>query len=68
MFNKNYFTVPQEEIPTVFPSMTVMRGKTRVLREELAKELGLPPVGPQKKWRFTKAAEAPAPWWGKGRK
>ena len=67
VFNKDYFTVPQEEIPTVFPLMTVMGGKTRVLREELAKELGLPPVGPQKKWRFTKAADAPAPWWGKGR-
>ena len=53
VFNKDYFTVPQDELPTVFPLMTVLGGKTMLLREELAKELGIPPVGPQKNFRFT---------------
>ena len=52
VFNKDYFTVPVEEIPTVFPLMTVLGGKTIVLREEFARELGLPSTGPQMKFRF----------------
>ena len=52
VFNKDYFTVPVEEIPTVFPLMTVLGGKTIVLREEFATELGVPAVGPQMKFRF----------------
>ena len=52
VFNKDYFTVPEAEIPTVFPLMTVMGGKTIVLREELAKDLGAPAVGPQLKFQF----------------
>ncbi|MCH8268787.1 MAG: amidohydrolase family protein [Acidobacteria bacterium] len=47
VFNKDYFTIPQEEIPTVFPLMTAVGGKTVVLREEFANELGVPAVGPQ---------------------
>ena len=54
VFNKDYFTIPQDELPTVFPLMTVLGAKTIMLREELAKEMGVPPVGPQKKWRFTR--------------
>ena len=52
VFNKDYFTVPQEEIPTVYPLMTVLGGKTIVLREEFAKELGVPARGPQMQFRF----------------
>ena len=52
VFNKDYFTVPVEQIPTVFPLMTVLGGKTIVLREEFATELGVPAVGPQMKFRF----------------
>ena len=52
VLNKDYLTVPQEEIPTVFPLMTVVGGKTIVLREELAKEFGVSPVGPQLKFKF----------------
>ena len=52
VFNKDYFTVPVEEIPTVFPLMTVLGGKTIVSREEFATELGVPAVGPQMKFRF----------------
>jgi predicted amidohydrolase YtcJ len=47
VLNKDYFTIPQEEIPSVYPLMVVMGGKTTVLREEYAKELGLAAVGPQ---------------------
>ena len=47
VFNKDYLTIPVEEIPTVFPLMTVVGGKTVILREEFATELGQQPVGPQ---------------------
>jgi predicted amidohydrolase YtcJ len=44
----DYFTVPQEQIPVASRAlMTVVGGKTMVLREELARELGIPAVGPQ---------------------
>ena len=52
VLNKDYFTVPDEEIPTVFSLMTVLGGKTLMLRTELAKELGLPAAGVQKEWKF----------------
>jgi predicted amidohydrolase YtcJ len=52
VLNKDYFTVPQEDIPTVIPLMTVVGGKTMLLRTELATELGASPVGLQKEWRF----------------
>ena len=46
------FTVPVEEIPTVFPLMTVLGGEIVVLREEFAGELGMAPVGHQIEWTF----------------
>jgi hypothetical protein len=52
VLNKDYFTVPEEAISTVYPVMTVLGGKTIVLQAELAKEWGVPPIGPQKKWVF----------------
>ena len=52
VYNKDYFTVPQEEIPSVYPLMVVVGGKTIVLREEYAGELGLQPVGPQLKFSW----------------
>ena len=52
VFNKDYFTVPQEEIPTVYPLMTVLGGETTILREEWAQELGVPAVGPQMEFRY----------------
>ena len=52
VLNKDYFTVPQEEIPTVHPLMTVVGGKTIVLREELAQDAGLSAVGPQIDFTF----------------
>ena len=47
VLNKDYFTIPEEDIPTVYPLMTVVGGKTIVLREELAQDVGLSAVGPQ---------------------
>ena len=58
VYNKDYFTVPQEEIPSVYPLMVVVGGKTIVLREEYAGELGLQPVGPQLKFSW-EPREAP---------
>jgi hypothetical protein len=52
VYNKDYFTVPEAEIPTVFPLMVVTGGKTVVLRDEYAKELGLQAVGPQLKFNW----------------
>jgi adenine deaminase len=52
VYNKDYFTVPQEEIPSVFPLMVVVGGKTVVLRDEYAKEIGLQAVGPQLKFSW----------------
>jgi len=57
VFNKDYFTIPQEEIPSVYPLMVVMGGKTTVLREEYAKELGLQPVGPQLKFSWVPSGQ-----------
>ena len=53
ILNKDYFSVPENELPTVFPVMTVLGGKTIVLRSEYAKELGTNPIGPQMKFVFS---------------
>jgi predicted amidohydrolase YtcJ len=59
IWNKDYFSVPVNELPTVYPLMTVLGGKTMVLREEYAKELGTAPIGLQGKFVF-KATDIPA--------
>ena len=53
VYNKDYLTIPVDQIPTVFPLMTVVGGKTVVLREEFARELGTQPVGPQVHFEFS---------------
>jgi predicted amidohydrolase YtcJ len=47
VLNKDYFTIPEAEIPDVFPLMTVVGGRIEVLRTEFASELGREPIGPQ---------------------
>ena len=47
VLNKDYFTVPEEEIPSIFPLMTVVGGKIEVLRSEFARELGKDSAGPR---------------------
>ena len=59
VWNKDYLTVPMEEFQTLYPLMTVVGNKTRVLREEFAKDLGMPAVGKQAKWNFKE--EKPEP-------
>lgn len=46
----DYFTTPTEKLGDVIPLMTVVGGKTIVLREEFARELGRSPIGPQIKF------------------
>ncbi|MBI3934274.1 MAG: amidohydrolase family protein [Acidobacteria bacterium] len=50
VLNNDFFTVPENQIEKIYPLMTVIGGKTRMLREEFAKELGRSPVGPQVDW------------------
>jgi hypothetical protein len=58
VFNKDYFTIPEAEIPTVIPLLVVVGGKTIVLREELATELGMGKVGPQLKFTYEIQSQA----------
>jgi hypothetical protein len=50
--NKDYFKVPEAEIPTVLPLMVVVGGKTMALRQDLASELNTQPVGKQINFAF----------------
>jgi predicted amidohydrolase YtcJ len=52
VMNKDYFAVPEKDLGTVYPVMTVLGGKTIALREEFAKEINEKPVGPQLKLEF----------------
>ncbi len=63
VLNKDYFTIPEEEIPTVYPLMTVVGGKTIVLREELAQDIGVSAVGPQLNFVFEDPGRADRDEW-----
>jgi predicted amidohydrolase YtcJ len=52
VMNKDYFAVPEAEIPTVLPQMVVLGGKIKTLRADLARELGMQPVGKQINFEF----------------
>jgi len=52
ILNKDYFTIPEDQIPTAFPLATVLGGKETVLRKELADEWGVQPIGPQLNFEF----------------
>jgi cytosine/adenosine deaminase-related metal-dependent hydrolase len=52
ILNKDYFTIPEDQIPTAFPLATVLGGKESVLRKELADEWGVQPIGPQLNFEF----------------
>jgi predicted amidohydrolase YtcJ len=52
IMNKDYFKVPEAEIPTVLPLMVVVGGKTMALRQDLASELNTQPVGKQINFAF----------------
>ena len=61
VYNKDYFTVPLEELTTVFPLMTVVGGEIKMLRREFATELGMDPVGHQIDWEFERNYDFGAP-------
>jgi predicted amidohydrolase YtcJ len=46
----DFFTTPEDKLPDIIPLMTIVGGKTIVMREEFARELGRNPVGPQIKF------------------
>lgn len=50
VLNKDYFTVPVEEIASTYPLMTVVGGKPVFWRTEFAAEQGQAPVGAQVKF------------------
>jgi predicted amidohydrolase YtcJ len=53
VLNSDYFTVPEEKIPTVYPVMTIVGGKILVVRNEAARDLGLQAKGPQIEFKFS---------------
>ena len=46
VIDRDYFTIPEDDILKIHPLMTVVGGKTIVLQAALAKEFGTQPVGP----------------------
>ncbi|MBI2821722.1 MAG: amidohydrolase family protein [Acidobacteria bacterium] len=46
VIDRDYFTIPEDDILKIRPMMTVVGGKTIVLQPSLAKEFGTEPVGP----------------------
>ena len=50
VLNKDYFTVPEEDIPNVYPLMTVLGGRPTFIRAEFAGEQTLSPIGAQIKF------------------
>ncbi len=47
VLDKDYFTIPVDDIPSIVPQMTVVGGKPSHLGADFAKELGTEPVGYQ---------------------
>ena len=45
VLNKDLLTIPEDQIPTTQVLMTVVGGKTVHLTSELAREVGMNPVG-----------------------
>ena len=55
VLDKDYFTIPVDEILKIKPQMTVVGGKTRYLGQDFARQLGMEPVG----WQYPAGYE---PW------
>ena len=47
VLDKDYLTIPIDQIPTIMPKMTVIGGKTIYLNKDYAEKLGTAPVGYQ---------------------
>jgi predicted amidohydrolase YtcJ len=50
VLNRDYFTVPEDQIASTYPVMTVVGGKAVFWRTEFAQEQGVAPVGYQAKF------------------
>jgi predicted amidohydrolase YtcJ len=64
VLNKDYFTVPEDQIASTYPVMTVVGGKPVFWRTEFAAEAGRAPVGYQVKFMNVPKSDpnaAPAP-------
>ena len=46
VIDRDYFTIPTDDILKIRPLMTMVGGKTIVLQESLATDFGVGPVGP----------------------
>ncbi|MBI2822795.1 MAG: amidohydrolase family protein, partial [Acidobacteria bacterium] len=46
VIDRDYFTIPEDDILKVHPLMTMVGGKIIVLQQSLAKDFGMQPVGP----------------------
>ncbi len=51
VIDRDYFTVPIDDILKIRPLMTMVGGKMIVLQESLAKDFGMQPVGPAYNFR-----------------
>jgi hypothetical protein len=47
VIDRDYFTIPEDDILKVRPLMTMVGGKMIVLQPSLAADFGVPPVGPE---------------------
>jgi hypothetical protein len=45
VLDRDFFTVPEQQIPDVVPQLTVVGGVTRFLHPDFAKKLSKEPVG-----------------------
>lgn len=59
VLNKDYFTVPVEEISQVYPILTMVGGKIIYVRSDAAPDLGLQPVGGQLRYRWETGQRPP---------
>ncbi|MBI2821257.1 MAG: amidohydrolase family protein [Acidobacteria bacterium] len=51
IIDRDYFTIPEDEILKIRPLMTMVGGKMIVLQDSLAKEFGVEPAGPAYNFR-----------------
>ena len=59
VLDKDFFTIPESEIPNIVPQMTVVGGETRYLGTEFAGKLGMEPVGYQFPEGYSPWAKSP---------
>jgi hypothetical protein len=57
VLDKDFFTIPTDDIPKITPLMTVMGGKVRAVQASFASTVGMEPVG----WQFPAGYQ---PWAG----